>query len=80
MKSQEERGLRHIKHLPQTPCTGKYFQITTFALAFYQSNLLRLDSSKNKNNYLEPGNWKVCSFYFSMAIPAVLGIIIQLEE
>ncbi len=32
-------GLRQIKHLPQSPFTSIFFQITTFGLAFYQSNL-----------------------------------------
>ncbi len=32
-------GLRQIKHLPQSPLTGQFFQITTFGIAFYQSNL-----------------------------------------
>ncbi len=32
-------GLRHIKHLPQSPFTGNFFYITTFGIAFYQSNV-----------------------------------------
>jgi hypothetical protein len=32
-------GLRQIKHLPLSPLTGQFFQITTFGNAFYQSNL-----------------------------------------
>ncbi len=32
------QGLRQIKHLPQSPVTGHFF-ITTFGIAFYQSNL-----------------------------------------
>ncbi len=31
-------GLRQIKHLPQSSFTGQFFQITTFGIAFYQSN------------------------------------------
>ncbi len=32
-------GLRQIKHLPQSNFTGQFFKITTFSIAFYQSNL-----------------------------------------
>jgi hypothetical protein len=36
----EGRGPRTDKHLPQNPFTGKFFYMTTFYIAFYQSNLL----------------------------------------
>ncbi len=32
-------GLRQIKHLPQSPFTYQFFLITTFDIAFYQSNI-----------------------------------------
>ncbi len=32
-------GLRQIEHLPQSPFTDQFFKITTFGIAFYQSNL-----------------------------------------
>ncbi len=35
-------GLRQIKHLPQSPFTGQFFQITAFGITFYQSNLSTL--------------------------------------
>ncbi len=38
MGDQEGRG-PHPQHLPQSPFTGQVFQIATFGIAFYQSNL-----------------------------------------
>jgi hypothetical protein len=32
-------GHRQIKHLPQSPFTGKFFYIRILGIAFYQSNL-----------------------------------------
>jgi hypothetical protein len=32
------RGLRRIKHLPQSPLQVNFFYITTFVISFYQSN------------------------------------------
>ncbi len=39
MGSQEGRGPQTDKHLPQSPFTGQLFQITTFGISFYQSNI-----------------------------------------
>ncbi len=33
------RGLWQMKHLPQRPFTRQFFQIATFGIVFYQSNL-----------------------------------------
>ncbi len=38
-KSRRGRGPQTDKHLPQSPFTGQFFQITTFGIALYQSNL-----------------------------------------
>ncbi len=38
-KTYEGRGLQTDKHLPQSLFTGQCFYITTFDIAFYQSNL-----------------------------------------
>jgi hypothetical protein len=38
-KTEEWRWPQTDKHLPQSPFTGQYFSITTFGIAFYQSNL-----------------------------------------
>ncbi len=38
-KTQEGRGHQTDKHLPRSPFTCQLFQITTFGIAFYQSNL-----------------------------------------
>jgi hypothetical protein len=35
----KERGLRQIRHLPQSPFKGGFFKISTFGIAFYQCNL-----------------------------------------
>ncbi len=32
-------GLQTYKHLPQSPFTGKFFQMTTFCMSFYESYL-----------------------------------------
>jgi hypothetical protein len=50
MKSLTQRSggvFRQIKHLSQSLFTGQYFKITTFGIAFYQSNL-----SMTKGKYL----------------------------
>ncbi len=39
MWSYEWRGPQTDKHLPQSPFTGQFIWITTFGIAFYQSNL-----------------------------------------
>jgi hypothetical protein len=36
-------GLRQIKHLPQSPFTCKFFWMTTFCIAFYQSHVSTAD-------------------------------------
>jgi hypothetical protein len=38
-------GPQADKHLPLSPCTGKFFYIATFGIDYYQSNLstLRMD-------------------------------------
>ncbi len=38
-KKSRKGGPQTDKHLPQSPFTGKFFYITTFGIAFYQSNL-----------------------------------------
>ncbi len=35
----EGRGPQTDKHLPQSPFTSKFLQMTTFCVAFYESNL-----------------------------------------
>ncbi len=43
VRTKDGRGaLRQIKHLLQIPFTDKFFQITTFSIAVYQSNLSTL--------------------------------------
>ncbi len=37
-------GPQTDKHLPQSSLTGKFFKMTTFCIAFYQSNLSTIDS------------------------------------
>ncbi len=39
---------RQIKHLPQSPFTGKVFYITTFGVAFYQSNLSMVNAYRQR--------------------------------
>ena len=48
---QERRGegLRQIKHVTQSPFTGQFFFITTFGIAFYQSNLSTYTTFRNKS-------------------------------
>ncbi len=48
-KQESRRGgsLRHIKHLPQSPFIGKLFKMTTFCIAFYQSNLSMVRRGKD---------------------------------
>jgi hypothetical protein len=38
-KDLREEGASHRKYLPQSPFTWPIFSITTFGIAFYQSNL-----------------------------------------
>jgi hypothetical protein len=39
MGSWKRRGPQTEKPLPQSPFTDQFFEITTFGIAFYQSNL-----------------------------------------
>jgi hypothetical protein len=36
-------GPQTEKHLPQSPFTGEFFQMTTFCIAFYKSYLSTMD-------------------------------------
>ncbi len=51
MGLQEGMGLGQIKYLPQSQCLDKFYQITTFGIAFYQSNLSTILSNSAQEQY-----------------------------
>ncbi len=78
-------GLKQIKHLPQSPFTGQFVKITTFDIAFCQTNLSTnraYELCYQRRHHIVLNTTTTLLTFVSAALPlrSLVGIIVPLER